>query len=92
VLCPGLVRTNLGSDNPNSTPAQRSAAFAAGLDPGIVGVQVLDAILRNDLYVITHGEYGDAVSTRAARLQNAFETAPKRGGGEDLPGTDFART
>jgi NAD(P)-dependent dehydrogenase (short-subunit alcohol dehydrogenase family) len=92
VLCPGLIRTNLGSDNPNSTPAQRQAAFAAGLDPSVVGAQVLDAIRHNDLYVITHGEYGPAVDQRAARIRQAFDKAPKRGPGDNLPGTDAAKT
>jgi NAD(P)-dependent dehydrogenase (short-subunit alcohol dehydrogenase family) len=92
VLCPGLVRTNLGSDNPNTTPALRQSVFAAGLDPGIVGAQVVEAIRRNDLYVITHGEYGAAVARRAARLAQAFDAAPKRGASDDLPGTDAPGT
>jgi NAD(P)-dependent dehydrogenase (short-subunit alcohol dehydrogenase family) len=92
VLCPGLVRTNLGSDNPNSTPAQRRAAFAAGIDPGLVGAQVVDAIRHNDLYVITHGEYRPAVDQRAARLRRAFDDAPKRGAEGNLPGTEVAKT
>jgi NAD(P)-dependent dehydrogenase (short-subunit alcohol dehydrogenase family) len=91
VLCPGLVRTNLGSDNPNSTPAQRQAAFAGGIDPGVVGTLVVDAIRHNDLYVLTHGEYGPAVDQRAAGLRRAFENAPKQGGGDDLPGTQVAK-
>jgi short-subunit dehydrogenase len=92
VLCPGLVRTNLGGDNPNATLADRQAAFAAGIDPSLVGAQVVDAIRRNDLYVITHGEYGPAVDQRSARLHRAFEDAPKRGSGDDLPGTQVAKT
>jgi NAD(P)-dependent dehydrogenase (short-subunit alcohol dehydrogenase family) len=91
VLCPGLVRTNLGSDNPNSTPAQRQAAFAGGIDAGVVGALVVDAIRHNDLYVLTHGEYGPAVDQRAARLRRAFENAPKQGGGDNLPGTQVAK-
>jgi NAD(P)-dependent dehydrogenase (short-subunit alcohol dehydrogenase family) len=92
VLCPGLVRTNIGSDNPNSTEEQRRAAFAAALDPSIVGAQVVDAIRRNDPYVLTHGEYGAAVADRSARIARAFEAAPRRGSGTDLPGTDVATT
>jgi NAD(P)-dependent dehydrogenase (short-subunit alcohol dehydrogenase family) len=92
VLCPGLVRTNLGSDNPNSTLAERQAAFAAGIDPSLVGAQVVDAIRHNDLYVITHGEYGRAVDQRAARLRRAFDEAPKRGSADNLPGTQVEET
>jgi NAD(P)-dependent dehydrogenase (short-subunit alcohol dehydrogenase family) len=91
VLCPGLVRTNLGSDNTTATPEQRQSAMLDGIDPALVATQVLEAIRRNDLYIITHGEYGPVVARRAERIQKAFDEAPNRGGGEDLPGTDIAK-
>ena len=92
VLCPGLVRTNLGSDNPGATPGQRQESMQAGIDPSLVGAQVLNAIRRNDLYIITHGEYAPVVARRAQRIQKAFEEAPVRGSDGDLPGTDIAKT
>jgi short-subunit dehydrogenase len=92
VLCPGLVRTNLGSDRAQSLPAGTPSPMAAGLDPSEVATQVVDAIRNNQFYVITHGEYGRAVAARASRLQQAFDSAPIRGSSENLPGTDSART
>jgi short-subunit dehydrogenase len=92
VLCPGLVRTNLGSDRRVSLPPGEPSPMAAGLDPSVVATHVLEAIRNNELYIITHGEYGAAVATRAARLQQAFASAPVRGSAENLPGTDVAKT
>jgi NAD(P)-dependent dehydrogenase (short-subunit alcohol dehydrogenase family) len=116
VLCPGLVRTNLGSSNwpdragrPDSAGRSGTAdssgreagsqitdgpsGLEGGIDPALVGDQVVDAIRNNDLYVITHGEYGGVVAERAARLQQAFEAAPRRAARSDgLPGTDIAKT
>jgi NAD(P)-dependent dehydrogenase (short-subunit alcohol dehydrogenase family) len=83
VLCPGLVRTNLGGGG---------GAMDAGIDPSLVGAQVVEAIRRNELYIITHGEYGAVVADRAARIQKAFNEGPRRGPGENLPGTDISRT
>ena len=115
VLCPGLVRTNLGSHRSDSvgrtdgagrsgtaessggpaggqTPGGPSG-LEGGIDPALVGDQVVDAIRNNHLYVITHGEYGGVVAERAARLHRAFEAAPRRAAHSDgLPGTDFAKT
>jgi NAD(P)-dependent dehydrogenase (short-subunit alcohol dehydrogenase family) len=115
VLCPGLVRTNLGSsgrpdlanqadraNQPDSAdpphmaggqPVDAPSGLEGGIDPAIVGDQVVDAIRNNHLYVITHGEYGGVVAERAARLQRAFEQAPRRTARSDgLPGTDVAKT
>ncbi|MBO0729479.1 MAG: SDR family oxidoreductase, partial [Acidimicrobiaceae bacterium] len=75
VLCPGLVRTNLGSSWRRD---DRPSPMDAGLDPSIVGAQVVEAIRHNEFYVITHGAHGPAVAARAARLQQAFDAAPQR--------------
>jgi hypothetical protein len=53
---------------------------------------VVAAIRSNDMYIITHGEYGAAVAARSSRLQHAFQVAPERGSAEGLPGTDVAKT
>lgn len=91
VLCPGLVRTNLGLDRAARRRKREPSPLDAGLDPSILAAQVVDAIRRNDLYIITHGEYGPVVASRAARIQEAFAKAPKRGGSENLPGTDVSK-
>ena len=77
---PGLVRTNLGFDHrTGDAPPAGPSPMDAGLDPALVAGQVLDAIRRNDLYIITHGEFGPDVAGRAARLQAAFDAAADRG-------------
>ena len=58
-----------------------SSSVGQGIDPSLVGAQVVDAIRANDPYVMTHGEYGRVVAERAARLQRAFDAAPRRGPG-----------
>jgi len=79
VLCPGLVRTNLGSDNaPSGRPIDLPPGVDAGIDPALVGAQVVEAIRADELYIITHGERGPMVAERAARIQRAFDAAPKR--------------
>jgi NAD(P)-dependent dehydrogenase (short-subunit alcohol dehydrogenase family) len=78
VLCPGPVRSRiheLGQNRPERFAA--SAAFTAAaqklgrrqvsdlwMQPEEVGRMVLKAILENQLYVITHGEWRGAVQAR----------------------------
>lgn len=82
LLCPGLVRTNFGkAGDRGMSAADLTSAVGAGLDPGLVGAQVLDAIRENRPYVMTHAEFGPAVAARAARLRDAFDTSPRHGSG-----------
>ncbi len=82
VLCPGPVRTNI-HELARNRPAQfgvgdafRKSEEAGGaqvhfpsmLEPSAVGALVLDAILRDQLYVITHGEWKSAAEGRHAAL------------------------
>ena len=92
VLCPGLVRTNLAANaGPRKRPPGTPTGMEAGIDPALVGAQVVEAIRANELYIVTHGEYGRFVADRAARLQRAFDAAPVRTPSEEpLPGTDVA--
>lgn len=64
VLCPGIVATNIGTAGRNRadkyggqvTPSEKdgtAAALAKGLDPDIVGRQVLEAILDEQPYIFT---------------------------------------
>ncbi len=78
VLCPGLVRTNLGRNSADHDVADDGAddsnAMDGGLDPAVVGQQVIDAIRRNDLFVITHPELRPMVAARTERLLSAFDS------------------
>lgn len=81
VLCPGMVRTNLPANTPpEHRPPGDAGGMESGIDPAIVGRQVVAAIRAGDLYVITHGEHGPNVAERAARIQRAFDAAPKHAG------------
>lgn len=81
VLCPGMVRTNLATNTPAvSRPVGMPSDMSSGIDPALVGAQVVDAVRANQLYIITHAEYYPAVAARSARLQQAFAEAPDRSG------------
>jgi NAD(P)-dependent dehydrogenase (short-subunit alcohol dehydrogenase family) len=84
VLCPGLVQTNIGdsaklrppslhsstsSSEPRHSTAQISPPTAeAGMDPMAVAESVLDAVRRNQFYILTHGEH-------EAELRELFDEA-----------------
>jgi short-subunit dehydrogenase len=77
VLCPGVTQTNL----PNST--NRRVGLPAvempegfGMSTAIVGQQVVDAILANELYIVTHGEYVVPIAQRHARILAAAAKMP----------------
>lgn len=84
VLCPGLVRTNLGA---TTTAAGSDRAHAglpttdAGLDPAIVGALAIQGIRANALHIVTHGEHRAPVERRMARVTAAFDAVPFRAGG-----------
>ena len=47
-----------------------------GMSPDIVGQQVIDAILNDELYIITHGEYIVPLAQRHARILAAAAKMP----------------
>ena len=82
VLCPGPIRTNIGELAKNR-PArfgvgdafqQAEAAgathvpFPSMMEPAEVGQLVLRALLNNELYIITHGEWRPMAESRHAAL------------------------
>ena len=86
VLCPGPVRTNIHELSRNR-PAQfgvgdafRAAENADGaqvqfpsqMEPDVAGDLVLDAVLNDRLYIITHGEWKAAAEQRHAALLAAM--------------------
>ncbi|MGE3691175.1 MAG: SDR family oxidoreductase [Novosphingobium sp.] len=77
VLCPGVTQTNL----PNSTARlvglpEIEMPEGFGMSTDIVGQQVVDAILANELYIITHGEYVVPIAQRHARIMAAAARMP----------------
>jgi len=88
VLCPGPIRTNIGELAKNRPPqfgvgdafreAEEAGAtkvpFPSMMEPAEVGRLVLDAILRNELYVITHGEWRPMAEARHAAQLAATPT------------------
>jgi NAD(P)-dependent dehydrogenase (short-subunit alcohol dehydrogenase family) len=82
VLCPGPVRTNIHELSKNRPAhfgvgdAFRQSENAGGaqvhfpsmLEPAAVGALVLHALMRDELYVITHGEWRPAAEARHAAL------------------------
>ncbi len=77
LLCPGLVRTNFGNTRDRGMSSADRSAGGPGIDPSLVGAQVVDAIRENRFYVPTHAKFGPVVAARAARLEEAFATAPR---------------
>ncbi|ABD26315.1 short-chain dehydrogenase/reductase SDR [Novosphingobium aromaticivorans DSM 12444] len=82
VLCPGFVRSNI-HEAARNRPAhlREGSGFAASeqalsmretgsewMDPDAVGEMVADAILADQLYVITHGEFANRMRERAEAL------------------------
>ena len=80
VLCPGAVRTNLTAAAPR--PTSDRPTIARVIEPEVVGQYVVDAILANELYVLTHAEAKPAVAARSARLLEAFDRLARREHGD----------
>ena len=88
VLCPGPIKSRiheLGQNRPERfRPSQGFSAAAERLgrrevsplwmEPEEVGAMVLDAILANRLYIITHGEWRGAVQARHDAILAAMPT------------------
>jgi NAD(P)-dependent dehydrogenase (short-subunit alcohol dehydrogenase family) len=87
VLCPGFVKSNIHQAAQNRPERFRQGSgFAESeqtlsqrqvgedwMEPDEVGRRVADAILRNDAYVITHGEFRNLME---ARMKAIFDATP----------------
>jgi NAD(P)-dependent dehydrogenase (short-subunit alcohol dehydrogenase family) len=74
VLCPGLVATRLfvaGADVSREAAARSKSR--ASMDPAEVAARVVEGVRANELYILTHPEYREAVTTRSAALSAAFD-------------------
>lgn len=77
VLCPGLVRTNIGIEDDGEPPLEGRPEMAGGMAPASVGARVLDAIRGNELHVLTHGGFEERMAERADRLLEAAAAAAR---------------
>jgi len=85
VLCPGFVRTKIGSGHRNRPGGpQRGASarssylnelVAAGMDPEMLAARVLEGIHDDELYIFTHPELKAAVKARFDAILAAFDRA-----------------
>ena len=89
VLCPGPIKSRiheLGRNRPERFQPSRGFSAAADrlgkrevsplwMEPEEVGAMVVEAILANQLYVITHGEWRGAVQARHDAIMGAMPTA-----------------
>ena len=81
VLCPGLIKTRLRQTTRAAGYGivnRPDAAANPGIDPETVGGIVVDGIRQGRFYLVTHGEYQDAVATRMRQVVAAFDGVPRR--------------
>ena len=89
VLCPGPINTRIheaektrpgrfaNSGLAETTKVlQKMKDHPLFMDPGTVGERVLDAILNNRMYILTHAEFGDGIRARHAALETAIPSGP----------------
>lgn len=86
VLCPGPIRTNIGELAKNRPArfgvgdafqaAEDAGAtrvpFPSMMEPSQVGALILEAVLNDKLYVITHGEWRSGAESRHAAIIDAM--------------------
>lgn len=84
VLCPGYVRSRLwrtsrplrGLPDTDSPPEDVSGESArATMLPDEVGQRVLEGVVANDLYILTHPEYREPIVERHLQILRSFERA-----------------
>ncbi len=85
VLCPGVVNTNLGTSARNrgddyggstdKKSEQMVAMLKKGLNPDVVGEQVLEAIIDDQSYIFTDPSLRTWVENRFARILAGYDWA-----------------
>jgi NAD(P)-dependent dehydrogenase (short-subunit alcohol dehydrogenase family) len=80
VFCPGLVRTDndpLGSrPAPPPAPPGRPAFRFEGMDPLEAGERVLNGVLHNDLFIVSHAEFKPGMQERLAAILASVPNEP----------------
>lgn len=89
VLCPGLVNTNLITQSFAVRPSELDSGIdhqqpapdvASGIDPRVVGEQVMDAVREGGFYIITHDDYRDIIAMRHDGILAALDAHTHRYG------------
>jgi NAD(P)-dependent dehydrogenase (short-subunit alcohol dehydrogenase family) len=95
VLCPGVVRTNIGVTSGRFAPdadlssipegGANAALIGSGMDPDAVGRRVLQGVQSGDYYIFTHAEYRPLVETYHAGVMHGFGPSAEPGHVDELP-------
>ena len=86
-LCPGMIDTRIlrsGRNRPTSLPKSSAGLFESraeaerrfaedGLNPDVVGEQVLDGIRKNKAFIFTHAALADGIRERMDRVLACFD-------------------
>ena len=86
-LCPGMINTRIlrsGRNRPASLPQSSAGLFESraeaerhfaedGLNPDVVGEQVLDGIRKNKAFIFTHASLADGIRERMDRVLACFD-------------------
>lgn len=86
VLCPGFVRTNIGTGHRNRPGGPRPSAnperdgimrglIDGGMAPGMLAARVLEGIRQDELYIFTHPELKPAFAARFDAVLTALDRA-----------------
>jgi NAD(P)-dependent dehydrogenase (short-subunit alcohol dehydrogenase family) len=86
ILCPGFVKTrihesrrNRPADEADAAPPMfdqgMTAAVLGGISAAPVAERVLEGVLADELYILTHPELRPAVEARFARILAAFDAS-----------------
>jgi NAD(P)-dependent dehydrogenase (short-subunit alcohol dehydrogenase family) len=83
VLCPGMVRTDLGGSVRNRQarfggPATVSALSDRGMDPDEVGERAVEGMVRGDFLIVTHPPVRELVEERMSEILAAFDAQAPR--------------
>jgi NAD(P)-dependent dehydrogenase (short-subunit alcohol dehydrogenase family) len=92
VICPGMTRTNIGEtvklrperysehgvtlSPPPPAAASGPGPMALAMDPLELGERVLQGILADDLYILTHNEFAGAINEQFAPILAAMPSEP----------------
>jgi short-subunit dehydrogenase len=88
VLCPGLVKTNLLESEqvrPETLITGKKYDVTppdvpSGVDPNDIGQRVVDAVIDNELYIITHNDYREFIKMRFDGIIDAIDLHAERYG------------
>jgi NAD(P)-dependent dehydrogenase (short-subunit alcohol dehydrogenase family) len=92
VLCPGLVKTNIGLNDIEEgvlPGAEDRSILDGAMDPAMVAARVVDSIRHDDPFILTHVDDRIALEMRANLLLRAVDLASNpgsRGAQLDPPG------